>query len=349
MKLKTAKHRKKTRKTYKKQRTYRGGNMTSIQSKPIQSKPIVFAFFHGGNQIANMSGNPIACNAEGLYRLGKNVQYLHAAQSGELITTEHKPIIEFLKDPNIRKKTFEPMFDLHSMSDLEGIALYKDYSPIQKLNKKGKPMKVVSEIPFTGAGVGIFEGGARAKEDSVIPNSILSVKTDQEKKVMGLYVYYPDEYKRPAEFIDIDTIYNTLGLTKYFFKLSDVFNYIEKTGIYTHDRGIGFIQVSCRGFYAANNNKKISLYPKFILQSKALQEACWKVSEIVHKANNEYMSLDLLDSEELAKKYELPIIMPVFLGLKASPKTNMGELLLPAATGKWEKIVQSSNKMILDE
>ncbi len=300
--------RRKSRRLHKSRRIrrvkkYHGGAMT-----PIESKPIVVAFFHGA---ITMAKEGVECNPQGMYTLKSNVQYMHVAHPGEYIMTDKARLKTFLMDPNSRKTTYEPMFDIHSMSDLtKDNAIYRDVVPNPPSNpKKAKSYK--QETPFTGNGNSLFESFLRAKEGSTIPDARLTVHVPSEMEFMSLYVYYPNG---TLAVMGLPQMYETLGLgpvpdREIGVKLSQCFEFLERTGIYDPSVGLGFIQISCNMFETDTGRFTKNLWET----NTAFRKACHSIRSIWHIVDNEYRELDLLDFDEINKKYALPIVLPVVI------------------------------------
>lgn len=290
---------------------YHGGGIT-----PIESKPIVVAYFHGG---ITMVKEGVECNPKGLYTLKPNVQYMHVAHPGEYITTNKTTLKQFLVDPNSRKTTYEPLFDIHSISDLNKTnAIYRDIKPMIPSNpKKAKSYK--QETPFTGEGRSLFESFLRAKEGSTIPDARLNVHDSSEMEFMRLYVYLPNG---TLTMIGLPQIYETMGLVpvpgaEIGMKLSQCFEFLERAGIYNPAVGLGFIQISCNMF-----GMDTGQFTKILWQSNtAFRKACYSIQSVWNIADNEYRELDLLDYDEINQKYEVPIVLPVDIPF---PKLGVG-------------------------
>ncbi len=324
---KTHKQRRKSRKQRRntRRRLY-GGAMT-----PIESKPIVIIFFHGGIQL---SQEGLECDFKDGYTLKKNVQYMHTIHPGEVVMADERSLSKFFNDPSIRKTTFEPLFDIHSISDLnEKNAIYKNicrfYENTTKLSKANlnKRERDPIEKPFTNDGESSFEHNLRAREGSIIPDTRLSIHDTSEMKYKAMYIHYPNG---TVKTVNLNEIFEELNMPfeakatvyKYnnssfkptivtpgidaIIKLSQIFEYLEKTGVYKPDVGIGLIQFSCNMFETNNTISK-----ETYLKNASVRKACSSVRNIWHIANTEYKTLDLLDSDEIEKKYKLPIVIPV--------------------------------------
>ena len=303
------------RKTHKRRRRHllSGGAMT-----PIENKPIVVAYFHGGITLIKEG---VECNPQGLYTLKPNVQYMHVAYPGEYITTNKLTLKQFLDDPASRKTTYEPLFDVHSISDLnKDNAIYRDIKPMPPSNpKKAKSYK--QETPFTGEGKSLFESFLRAKEGSTIPDARLNVHHPSEMEFMNLYVYLPNG---TLTVIGLPQIYETLGLgavpaMEIGMKLSQCFEFLERAGIYTPEVGVGFIQISCNMFATDTDRFTKELWHT----NAAFRQACYSIQHSWHIVDNEYRGLDLLDYDGINQKYMLPIVLPVDIPF---PKLEVGLL-----------------------
>lgn len=294
---KNRKTRRVLRKVRKSRRRQRGGAMT-----PIQEKPIVVLFFHGGIPLSK------TCTFDS-YTLKPNVQYMHVGHPGELLMILGKQKLStFLKDPASRKTTFEPLFDVHSMSDLtEKNAIYKDILGFAD----------VKERPFTGDGSSLFESNVRAKEGSTITDDRIGIRRHSEMDYLAMYIHYPDGRVMQVPFTEI---YETLGLGEFpekdiMLKLSDFFEYLERVGVYKPSVGVGVIQISCHPFEKDVSNLPNptpfnALITSKNFKNKTILKACENIMTVWHMADTEYKSLDLLTASELTKKYGKPIIMP---------------------------------------
>jgi hypothetical protein len=237
---------------------------------------------------------------------------MHIAHPGEYITTIKSTLKQFFMDPNSRKTTYEPLFDIHSISDINMTnAIYRYIKPIPPSNpKKAKSYK--QETPFTGEGRSLFESFLRAKEGSTIPDARLSVHVPSEMEFMSLYVY---SLSGTLTMIGLPQMYETLGLgpvpdREIGVKLSQCFEFLERTGIYDPSVGVGFIQISCNMFETDTGRFTKDLWQT----NKAFRDACYSVQSLWHIADNEYRELELLDFDEINTKYALPIVLPVDIG-----------------------------------
>jgi hypothetical protein len=267
----------------------------------IRQKPIVLMFFHGGCEINKV------CEAGGVYELDKNMQLMVLAHPGESLSVGHK-LKTIAQVNNFRYRTFEPLFDMHSISDLNKKNASYYNLDAANLNALNPPFFT----PFTNEGKSIFETPLRAKEGSVVPNTLFTLET---KKLLvtdfpkfGLYIYYPDKL-RVVEYIPPGAIKKGAN----FLHLSDVAEFLKKSKYYNEDVGLGLIQVSCNSLYKDYKSKvKTFIMKGNLTRNKNLSKKCHAIEEFYQTANTEYNSLELLSSQELKSKYgPEPIFIPI--------------------------------------
>ncbi len=257
---------------------------------------------------------------KGTYTLKPNTQIMLVSSPGEIGIVRPKSLPAFLTDAWYRQKTYEPLFDMHSISDLnEKNATYRYSESYERIG------------PFTNTGLSLFESPLRAKEGSLIPNSVLHVGIPGDKlsQLYGIYVFSTDS-TQPVDFYNFDAIRDTLGLpmAQRYLYLSDAFGYLEKAGMYDHAIGLGVIQMSCNTFYSMKNGNKRLITPFDIWTDTGTINACVAAESMYHIADSEYRSLDLLDSKELDEKYPSGIVLPVFVDEKRGVGKNEGGPLI---------------------
>jgi hypothetical protein len=260
--------------TRKKRRLQRGG--TSID---IRQKPIAVVFSHGGCELKT------ACEPSGVYRLDANVQTMALAHPGESLTVGGA--IKTLLESNVfRYRTFEPLFDMHSMSDFtKANAIYFNLASEHE------------RTPFTSEGKSVFETPLRATEGSLVPNSLFTFERPSSTlPAFGVYLY-PPERSRNVQYI-------SLGTAKAL-RLSDVLSFLKTNRHYDPAIGIGIIHLTCNTFYKDYvDETKVFLNEGDI---PALSEACQAIEEVYHKANTEYLATERLGAQALRKKYGMTV------------------------------------------
>ena len=286
--------RKNRKRVVRKKIQQKGGSQVDIRKKPI-----VVIFFHGGCSI-----DEVCYDMRGKYTLEKNNQLMVISHPGEIFNTNAN-LREILSDNTYRFTTFEPFFDIHSISDLNTHNAY--YYKIDILNPVFSNDKI---SPFTNKGKSLFESSIRIKEGSKVPNSVFTfenrVKVSTLFPKFGLYIYYPDK-SRPVRYIDPSLINNKVS----YFHLSDIFDFLKRGKLYNPEVGIGVIQLSCNTFYKDYKPSKVFIESGNLDKSETLLRNCYIIEEIYQQANAEYYELDLLDGYQISEKYgkvKVPIV-----------------------------------------
>jgi hypothetical protein len=147
------------------------------------------------------------------------------------------------------------------------------------------------------------------------------------ESLFGIYIFSTDS-EQLVKRHSFEEIRSSLHLPpgQRFVLLSDVFDFLERGGLYNPAVGLGVVQISCNTFYSMKNGEKRIITPFNIWADKNTVQSCIALENMYHIADAEYRALDLLDAREFDRKYPIfGAVLPVFVRESRRTGKNEGE------------------------